>query len=255
MGDCTTCLLQRMTRTSRCDCAMKVWQSRRRRDNSQLIVTVAHSIVRKKYKKSTNNTESSLLTSSKSRLGTCDNDGFTEVLRGPKPQTRVAPRAYAQQSRYTPLWNSPVVPEADDPPVDVDDTLMPASYVVQTRSRAPQAGSRPPTTIPEPHKTDDVQPTPADDLLVHRRHGHAKSHPYCLDRPMGKLQTRRTPYTRPTDPRPPTSAGFRIAGDMKGPLRPDINGNMWHLVLVDILSRGTFTPYPANCLQVSSKGS
>ena len=88
-----------------------------------------------KIQKSTNNTESSLLTSSKSRLGTCDNDGPTEVLRGPKPQTRVAPRAYAQQSRYTPLWNNPIVPEAEDHPVDVDDTLMPASYVVQTRSR------------------------------------------------------------------------------------------------------------------------
>jgi hypothetical protein len=28
-----------------------------------------------------------------------------------------------------------------------------------------------------------------------------------------------------------------MAGDMKGPLRPDINGNMWHLVLVDMNSK------------------
>ena len=28
-----------------------------------------------------------------------------------------------------------------------------------------------------------------------------------------------------------------MAGDMKGPLRPDINGNMWHLVLVDMDSK------------------
>ena len=37
---------------------------------------------------------------------------------------------------------------------------------------------------------------------------------------------RRTPYTKSTDPRSPTPEGSRIAGDMKGPLRPDLNGNM-----------------------------
>ena len=175
----------------------------------------------------------SLLSPSNSRLGTCDDDGFTQVLRGPKPQPRVAPRTYAQQSRFIPLSDSPDVSAADDTPVDVDDTPMPTSYEVQTCRMAQKAGSSLPTKITESHTTAHVKPTPADDLLVHRRQGHAKSHPDCLDCTMGKLQARRTPYTKSTDPRSPTPAGFRIARGMKGPLRPDINGNMWHLVLVD----------------------
>ena len=179
----------------------------------------------------------SLLSPTNSRLGTCDDDGFTQVLRGPKPQQQVAPRAYTQQSRFLPLSDSTDVPAAADTTVDVDDTPMPTSYAVQTRRMAQKAEDSLPTKLTESHKTAPAKPTPADDLLEHRRQGHAKSHPDCLDCPMGKLQARRTPFTRSTDSRSPTPAGFRLAGDLKGPLRPDINGNMWHLVLVDMDSK------------------
>ena len=66
----------------------------------------------------------SLLSPTNSRLGTCDDDGFTQVLRGPKPQQHAAPniRAYTQQSRFLPLSDSTDVPAADDTTVDVDDT-------------------------------------------------------------------------------------------------------------------------------------
>ena len=161
----------------------------------------------------------SLLSPTNSRLGTCDDGGFTQVLRGPKPQQQVAPRAYTQQSRFLPLSDSTDVPAAAATTVDVDDTPMPTSYAVQTRRMAQKAGSRLPTKIHEPHTTAHVKPTPADDLLVHRRQGRAKSHPDCLDCTMGKLQARRTPYRKSTNPRSPTPAGFRIAGDMKGPTR------------------------------------
>ena len=123
------------------------------------------------------------------------------------------------------------------PSVDVDDTPMPTSYAVQTRRMAQKAEGSLPTKPTKSHTIAPVKPTPADDLLEHRRQGHAKSHPDCLDCPMGKLQARRTPFTRSTDSRSPTPAGFRLAGDLKGPLRPDINGNMWHLVLVDMDSK------------------
>ena len=72
---------------------------------------------------------------------------------------------------------------------------------------------------------------------MHRRQGHAHSHEGCIACQMGKMQARRTPFKRPTDTRSPGPAGFRLAGDMKGPLRPDINGHMWHLVLVDMASK------------------
>ena len=73
---------------------------------------------------------------------------------------------------------------------------------------------------------------PRESLLEHRRNGHGISHPECIDCPAGKLQATSTPFKRRTDTRPPQSAGFRFAGDMKGPLRPDLLGNMWYVVLV-----------------------
>ena len=73
--------------------------------------------------------------------------------------------------------------------------------------------------------------------MEHRRHGHGISHPECLDCPVGKLQATATPFKRSTDTRPPKAAGFRIAGDMKGPLRPDLLGNMWYLVLVEMATK------------------
>ena len=79
--------------------------------------------------------------------------------------------------------------------------------------------------------------SPGTDLLVHRREGHAQSHPDCTSFPMGKLQARWTRFRRSTDTRPPKPVGLRLAGGMKGPLRPDINGHMWHLVLVDMDSK------------------
>ena len=95
----------------------------------------------------------SLLSPTNSRLGTCDDDGFTQVLRGPKPQQQVAPRAYTQQSRFLPLSDSTDVPAAADTTVDVDDTPMPTSYAVQTRRMAQKAEDSLPTKLTESHKT------------------------------------------------------------------------------------------------------
>ena len=83
----------------------------------------------------------------------------------------------------------------------------------------------------------EKQDTPADLLLLHRRQGHAHNPHGCIDCQMGKMQARKTPFNTPTDTISSAPAGFRIAGDMKGPLRPDVNGNMWHLVLVDMDSK------------------
>ena len=160
------------------------------------------------------------------RLGPCDPEGFRQVVRGSKSPPLVVPRVWAHQSRYTSL-------QAEQDAADEDDAMAPApmathvSYGVQTRgmTKSKLPGEQVPAALPI---------TSGDELLVHRREGHAQSHPGCSDCQMGKLQARKTPFRRPTDPRPPTTAGFRIAGDMKGPLKPDINGHMWHLVLVDM---------------------
>ena len=160
------------------------------------------------------------------RLGPCDPDGFRQVVRGSKSPPLVGPRVWAHQSRYTSLQEEPDA-------ADEDDVMVPApmathvSYGVQTRgmTKSKLPGEQVPAALPIPS---------GDELLVHRREGHAQSHPGCSDCQMGKMQARKTPFRRPTAPRPPTTAGFRIAGDLKGPLKPDINGHMWHLVLVEM---------------------
>ena len=67
---------------------------------------------------------------------------------------------------------------------------------------------------------------PRESLLEHRRNGHGIRHPECINCPAGKLQATPTPFKRSTDTTPPHSAGFRFAGDMKGPLRPDLLGTV-----------------------------
>ena len=195
------------------------------------------------------------------------------MLRGSKPQPSVVPRGWATPSRYAilPVDHEDTTDDLGVPDVqDLDHPASPVTYVMQTRSQSKIPAM--PTLVPEQQATLAKDKTPSGDeagkpggepggktaqpggktdkpggsvlatpngdlLLIHRRQGHAHSHPDCLDCQMGKMQARKTPFSIPTDTRFPVQAGYRMAGDMKGPLRPDINGNMWHLVLVDMDSK------------------
>ena len=173
------------------------------------------------------------------RLGSCDPDGFRQVLRGSKSIPRAVPRVWAHQSRYSSLQEEPEnnknkfsspaaeIPTAFPPQMEPTPMEPHVSYGVQTRGMTK-------SKLPGKQALAELPVPSGDELLVHRREGHAQSHPGCFDCQMGKMQARKTPFRRPTATRTPTNAGFRIAGDLKGPLKPDINGHMWHLVLVDM---------------------
>jgi len=146
------------------------------------------------------------------------------------------------QSRYA-LLQDVQEAEAEEPvPAPLVEHV---SYGVQTRGMAKHIHHEPnpvPCGVANLKSPVDLLPSGSilshgKDLLVHRREGHAQSHPDYTSCPMGKLQARRTPFRHSTDTRSPKPAGFRLAGDMKGPLRPDINGHMWHLVMVDMNSK------------------
>ena len=102
-------------------------------------------------------------------------------------------------------------------------TLAPETQATPTTDKTPRGdhagkpGGKPGGTTGKPGGSA-LATTNEDLLLVHRRQGHAHSHPDCLDCQMGKMQARKTPFSIPTDTRFPVQAGYRMAGDMKGPL-------------------------------------
>jgi len=156
------------------------------------------------------NSYKTIATLPKPRFGPCDQEGFRQVRRGSKPQPAAAPREVHHQSRYALLQDMHDT-DADGEEPDSEYLGEHVSYGVQTRAMAKHINHEP-TPVPcgaaNLKSPVDMLPrgsilSPGKDLLVHRREGHAQSHPDCTSCPMGKLQARRTTFRRPTDPRPP----------------------------------------------------
>ena len=134
---------------------------------------------------------SNIATPLKPRFGPCDQEGFRQVRRGSKPQPQVVPRVAHHQPRYAFLQ------DVQDTEVEADKIVSEplaahVSYGVQTRTMANLKS--PVDLLPSGSML-----SPGEDLLVHRRGGHAHSHPGCTNCLMGKLQARRTPFRRSTD--------------------------------------------------------
>ncbi len=54
---------------------------------------------------------------------------------------------------------------------------------------------------------------------------------------LGGQQATKTSFAKATDTRMPADAGFAAACDFWGPTDPDVSGNRWHMLIVELKSK------------------
>ena len=74
-------------------------------------------------------------------------------------------------------------------------------------------------------------------FMQHLREGHASYHPDCWECTTAKMQETKVPFGPSKGAQEIQEAGWRLAMDFKGPLKPDLYGNIWQQQIVETQSR------------------
>ena len=118
----------------------------------------------------------------------------------------------------------------------------------------PGAAIQDPLSFPE-MATAHLQPRgfqQSEEYLQHIRSGHATKNPHCMECVLGGQQATKTPFAKATDTRMPADDGFAAACDFWGPTDPDVSGNRWHMLIVELKSK--WAAYPPNTAKEHLRG-
>ena len=89
----------------------------------------------------------------------------------------------------------------------------------------------------------------------HLREGHASYHPDCWECTTAKMQETKVPFGPSKGAQEVQEAGWRLPMDFKGPLKPDLYGNIWQQQIVETQSRyGGVYGLPSKHAEGSVKG-
>ena len=92
-------------------------------------------------------------------------------------------------------------------------------------------------------------------FMQHLREGHASYHPDCWECTTAKMQETKVPFGPSKGAQEIQEAGWRLAMDFKGPLKPDLYGNIWQQQIVETQSRyGGVYGLPSKHAEGSVKG-
>jgi hypothetical protein len=125
------------------------------------------------------------------------------------------------------------------PGEDRDRMLVPDGTIPTMGVVPPGVALQDPLSFPE-MTTGHLQPRgfqQSEEYLQHIRSGHATKNPNCMGCVLGGQQATKTPFAKATDTRMPADDGFAAACDFWGPTDPDVSGNRWHMLIVELKSK------------------
>ena len=125
------------------------------------------------------------------------------------------------------------------PGEDRDLTLVPDGTIPTMGVVPPGVALQDPLSFPA-MTTAHLQPRgfqQSEEYLQHIRSGHATKNPNCMECVLGGQQATKTPFAKATDTRMPAADGFAAACDFWGPTDPDVSGNRWHMLIVELKSK------------------
>jgi len=136
-------------------------------------------------------------------------------------------------------------------------TLVPDGTIPVMGVVTPGAELQDPVSFPE-MTTEHLQPRgfqQSEAYLQHIQSGHATKNPHCMECVLGGQQAAKTPFGKATDTRMPADDGFAAACDFWGPTDPDVSGNRWHMLIVELKSKwATYQGLPTKHSEGALKG-